>query len=109
MSPEIVAIQTAVKRAQHFTKDMEWGGPFSPVGRTGLSIPIRNGFWFWDLPSVSLEEDIAAELFIIWAMSRAINNWIDNNLVENNEEAKWALAAFLSRAGMWVDWSKLKE
>lgn len=108
-SEVIFTIKQAVRRAQYFTKDLRWGGPFSPVSRERLAIPIRNGLWFMELvPYPTTEDDAQCELFAIWWMARSINKWIDGHLVENDEETKWSLAAFLSRALPWADWSKLE-
>lgn len=108
MNDFINTIKLAVKRAQFFSQNIQWGGSFSPIGREGLSIPVRNGMWFIDLKENITQEDYSCELFAIWWMARSINKWIDGNFVDNNEEAKWALAAFLSRALRWGDWSKLE-
>lgn len=112
---DIAEVKMAVKRAQHFTKELSFGGPFHPCACTGLSIPIRNGLWFIDLvitdppPDLTIEEEVGGELIAIIWMAKSINRWIDGHLVENDEEAKWALAAFLVRAEAWCDWSKLEQ
>ncbi len=101
-------VRMAAKRAQFFSKGFEIGGPFSPIGRIGLSIPIRNAMWLIDLvPKPTTEDDFQFEILAIHWMAIQINKWIDNHLVENDEEAKVALAAFLSR--IWFDIFKLEE
>lgn len=104
----------AVKRARHFTQGLSFDGTFNPCGRTGLSIPIRNGLWFIDLtitnpPNLTIEEEVGGELLAIIWMAKSINKWIDSHLVENDDEAKWALAAWLVRADAFADFSKLEE
>jgi|SRR6185369_617284 len=91
-------LKQALKRAEHFTKGFQFGGPFSPIGKEGLSIPIRNGLWFIDLVEPTCQEDYCAELISLHWMACKINAWIDNNLVEGDTEAIAALAAFRSRA-----------
>ncbi len=105
----ITDMKMALKRAKFFTKDLSFGGPFTPVGREGLSIPIRNGLWYIDLAEGTSEEDVFCDLLCLHWMAKSINKWIDSHLVENDEEAKWALAAWLVRAESYADWSKLEE
>ncbi len=112
---DIAEVKMALKRSRHFTQGLSFDGPFHPCGVTGLSIPIRNGLWFIDLvitnppPNLTLEEEIGGELLAIIWMAKSINRWIDGHLVENDEEAKWALAAWLVRADAFADFSKLEE
>lgn len=101
-------MKTALKRAEHFSKDFQFSGPFSPIGKEGLSIAIRNGLWFLDIVELpTCQDDCAAELVAFQWMARAINKWIDGHLVEGDEEAIAALAAFRSR--MWWDNSNALE
>jgi len=101
-------MKQALKRAEHFSKDFQFNGPFSPIGREGLSIPIRNALWFIDIvPTPTCQDDFGAELIAFQFMVRAINKWIDGHLVEGDEEAIAALAAFRSR--MWWDNSSALE
>lgn len=102
-------MKTALRRAKHFTKDLPFKGLFSPVSRTGLSIPIRNGLWFIDLKENTTEEDFHCELLCLHWMAKKINEWIDSHFIEDDEESKWALGAWLVRAEAWADWSKLDE
>lgn len=101
-------LKKALKRAEHFSKDFQFNGPFSPIGREGLSIAIRNGLWFIDIVETpTCQEDFGAELLAFHFMARAINRWIDGHLVEGDEEAIAALAAFRSR--MWWENSSALE
>ncbi len=91
----------ALKRAEHFTKDFAFGGEFSPIGRQGLSIPIRNALWLLDLKESTTQEDYEVELHLFHWMALKVNQWIDSHLVEGDEEAVVALAAFRSR--VWFE------
>lgn len=102
-------MKMALKRARHFTQSLSFGGLLSPVGTTGLCIPIRNGLWYIDLKTNETEEDFYCELMCLHWMAKSINKWIDGHLVENDEDAKWALAAWLVRAEAFADWSKMDE
>lgn len=95
-------IRTAVKRAKYFTKNISIGGPCSPTGKNGLSIPVRNALWLLDLE----DKNYKNELHSIEWMAQVINKWIDNHMIEGDEEAIWALGAFLSR--IWFDVEKLE-
>jgi hypothetical protein len=99
-------IRTAVKRAKHFTKNISIGGPCSPTGRAGLSIPVRNGLWLLDLKESLTEDDYKAEFYVFEWMAKTINRWIDEHMIEGDEEAIWALGAFLSR--LWFNVEKLE-
>lgn len=105
----ITDMKMALRRARFFSKDFAVGGPFSPIGKENLSIPIRNGLWFIDLNLPTTEEDFQCEILCLHWMAKKINEWIDNHLMENDEEGKWALAAFVSRAETICDWTKLDE
>lgn len=108
--PSLISdMKMALRRAQHFTKDLDIGGPFSPISKAGLSISIRNGLWFIDLEDNFSEEGTLCELLCLHWMAKSINKWIDSHFVESDEEAKWALAAWLIRAEDFGDWSKLEE
>lgn len=99
-----VDINRAIRRAKHFTKNLSWDGEFSLLSSTGLSIPIRNS-----LDALRGTEIVSVEYEIYecqW-MAGQINKWIDNHLVEGDDETIWALAAFLNRFEYWCDWSKL--
>lgn len=100
-------LRILVKRAKYFTRNLSIGGQCSPIGKTGLSIPVRNGLWLLDLQESKTEEDFKGELYIFFYVARLMNKWIDSHMVEGDEEAVWALGAFLSR--IWFDVEKLQE
>lgn len=100
-------IKRALKRADHFTQNYLVNHTLLSLDNKGLSVPIRNGFWLIDLKKENSQEEFKTDILIIWWMSKAINSWIDNHHIENDELSKAALAVFKSRVNQWCDWSKL--
>jgi hypothetical protein len=101
-------------------------GPFTPTGTTGLAIPVRNMCWLLDIPQIQCSdiitkstaycedchkwvtdytydtptetaESVKADLELFMYTAKHINTYIDNNAIEGDTVATWALLGFLSR------------
>lgn len=107
-------IKKAVKRASYFSQKLKWTGTFSPAGKNGISIIVRNYTWlmqlsddrksvnqFWAVSEEGAEQD----LINFYYMAKGINKYIDGHMIEGNEEDIWGLASFLS--WLWFDVEKL--
>lgn len=100
-------IHTANKRAHHFVgkANLKVEGKFEPIGKTGLSIPVRNWLWLLNIDAshCTPEEHAETDLAFTVLCARWINKYIDGHLIESDVEACVALQAYLAN----TDWDHL--